>query len=393
MLAATALPAAPLNQYNPPNRNQPALPIAQTRPTPSQTTAHPPTQSRTQPGLQSAQTTPTSGVQPQFPVAQRPEYRFVVMGDAGTGDERQAAVAQQLSRWQQAVPFKSMIALGDNVYQEGEPALFQERIAKPYEPLFQRGVKFFPVMGNHDVKKGFGNWQLAFWGVPPYYNFKLGPKGNEVEFFAIDTNLMTPGLEGNGQGSPSEVRQKTVTQMLWLDKALASSTAPMKVVYGHHPMHSLGASHKPVRAGQQKALADQLEPTLVKYGVDFYMAGHEHHYEKPKQFNGIYHVVSGAGGKLDSAKRGGPEGNGLVKQLHFMLFDITPQGLTYRTVAADGQVIDSGLIPRKNAGPAPAPVGQNNWKIQSGHQNVYPNAGMMNSPLRGPVGRQLNVSA
>lgn len=383
MMLASAPFAAPMNRYNPPSN----LPVGSAPPsgrTSSQLPVTGPVQSSVQatlqptgqPAFQPVGDTQPGSLQPRLPFAQRPEDRFVIMGDAGTGDEGQAAVARQLSRWQQAVPFKSVMVLGDNVYQDGEPALFQERIARPYEPLFQQGVKFFPVMGNHDVKKGFGNWQLAYWGVPPYYNVRLGPKGSEVEFFAIDTNLLTPGMEEHGQGAAAEVRQKSAAQMQWLEHSLAASTAPMKVIYGHHPMYSRGAATKPIRAWQQQALAQQLEPLLAKYGVDFYMAGHEHHYEKPRQVNGTWHVVSGAGGKLDTARRGGPEGNGLVKQLHFMLFDITPQGLTYRTVAGDGRVIDSGLIPRRNAAPGPAPM--------AGDAGLIPT---------NPVGAQLSVSA
>jgi len=301
------------------------------------------------------QQTPVAQIAANLPQAQSPACRFAVLGDAGTGDESQYAIARQLSACQQTLPFRSVMVLGDNVYKEGEPSLFYERIGKPYEDLFQKGVKFFPVMGNHDVKKGFGNWQLAYWGVPPFYNFKLGPKGSDVEFFALDTNLLTPGVEEEGTAGPEETKQKADSQMQWLDQALASSTASMKVVYGHHPMHSKGAAAKPNRDFQQTAMARTLEPLLQKYKVDLFMSGHEHHYEQPVQVNGIYNLVSGAGGKLDTVKRGGAEGNGLVKQLHFMLFDITPQGLTYRTIADNGQTIDAGLIPRKRAESSPSP--------------------------------------
>jgi hypothetical protein len=283
---------------------------------------------------------------------QNAPYRFAVIGDAGTGNQAQYAVAQQLSIWKQVTPFNSVMVLGDNVYQNGEPALFQDRIARPYQDLFQRGVKFLPVLGNHDVKQGFGNSQLAYWGVPPFYNYTLGPKGSEVEFWAIDTNLLTPGVEEEGQDTPRVAQQKAATMMKWLEQSLASSTAPMKVVYGHHPMYSRGAAAKPERAIQQYVLAQKLGPLLNQYGVDLYMSGHEHHYEKPTQINGVYYLVSGAAGKLDTPRRGSQEGNGLIKQLHFMLFEITPQGLAYRVISSDGNLLDCGTIPPKQR-PAP----------------------------------------
>lgn len=302
------------------------------------------------PGLRNPITfQPPTPLSPVLPNAKNAPYRFAVIGDAGTGDQGQYAVAGQLAHWQQMLPFNSVMVLGDNVYQNGEPALFQERIGRPYQDLIQRGVKFFPVLGNHDVKKGYGNWQLAYWGVPPFYNYKLGPKGSEVEFFAIDTNLLTPGMEGEGQDSPLVAQQKSAAQMRWLEQSLAQSTAAMKVVYGHHPLYSKGAAAKPLRAWQQNILAQKLDPLLQKYGVDLYMSGHEHHYEKPIQMNGVYYLVSGAAGKLDTPKRGSQEGNGLIKQLHFMLFEITPQGLSYGTISSKGQLLDCGLIPRKGS--------------------------------------------
>lgn len=287
------------------------------------------------------------------PPVQDPALRFAVIGDAGTGDQNQAAVASQLARWHQSMPFNSVMVLGDNVYQDGEPELFQDRIGKPYQELFKQGVHFNPVLGNHDIKQGYDNWQLNYWGVPRFYHYKLGPKGSDVEFWAIDTNLLTPGLEKKEQkhapdsNNPYGSQQMAQSELDWLKQTLAQSTASMKVVYGHHPMYSTGAATKPIRAWQQSMLVQTLAPILQQYNVDLYMSGHEHHYEHPVSVNGLYHLVSGAGGKLDTAKRGGPEGKGLIKQLHFMLFDITSQGLVYRTVGANGTLLDSGLIPRK----------------------------------------------
>ncbi len=274
-------------------------------------------------------------------------YRFAVIGDAGTGDQNQAAVARQLSLSQQATPFESVLVLGDNVYQNGEPALFQERIAKPYQDLIRRQVKFYPVLGNHDVKQGYGNWQLAYWGVPEFYHYKLGPQGAETEFWALDTNLLIPGPDEMSGENPVIRAQKAAYQLKWLEQTLANSTATMKVVYGHHPMHSRGADAKLQRSWQQTVMAQQLGPLFEQYGVDLYMAGHEHHYEKPTAINGVNYLVSGAAGKLDTPTRGSQEGNGLIKQLHMMLFEITPQGLAYRTISANGTLLDCGLIPRK----------------------------------------------
>lgn len=136
--------------------------------------------------------------------------------------------------------------------------------------------------------------------------------------------------------------------MAWLEKSLAESKAPMKVVFGHYPMFSQAADGKPGRSEVQIMMEQQFAPLFQKYGVDLYMAGHEHHYERPVNVNGVHYLVSGAGGKLDTPSRGGIEGNGLIKQNHFMLFEIAPEGLKYQTISSQGQILDNGVIPRKN---------------------------------------------
>jgi len=287
-------------------------------------------------------------ISPYAPRLSDASLRFAVMGDAGTGTKAQFDVANQMTRWRTLLPFNSVLVLGDNVYQHGEPQYFFQRIFRPYRDLFAQGVKFYPVLGNHDVNRGYGDMQLAYWGVPPCYNFKLGPKGSDVEFWAIDTTVMAPGESDCYVNNPFVACQREARQMAWLEQSLAKSTASMKVVYGHYPLYSVGADCKDSRKGVQAVMAQKLVPLFQKYGVDAYMAGHEHHYEKPRMVNGVYYLVSGSGGKLDTPQRGGPEGNGLLKRLHFMLFEITPQGLAYRTISEQGQLLDTGLIPRKN---------------------------------------------
>lgn len=273
--------------------------------------------------------------------------RFAVIGDAGTGDHSQHAVAAQLLNYQKLHPFNSVMVLGDNVYQNGEPRYFHERIFEPYGDLMKRGVKFFPVLGNHDVKNGFGNAQLAYWGVPPFYSFKLGDRESDVEFWALDTMMMTPGASSCYENNPIEVQQKAALQLAWLTQSLAQSRAAMKVVYGHYPLYSEGSESKAIRAYYQGSLEQKLGPILSQYGVDLYMAGHEHHYEKPKSVQGVSYLVSGAAGKLNPPEKGPRETPGIIKQNHFMLFDIAPQGLLYQSISAQGAILDSGFIPRK----------------------------------------------
>ncbi len=269
--------------------------------------------------------------------------RFVVIGDAGSGTRRQLEIARQMEKYYEHTPFASVLVLGDNVYEVGCPSLFEERIEQPYQPLFEKGVRFYPVLGNHDVNRGYGDQQLAYWGVPScFYSFKLG----NVEFFALDTMILMPKYYGAYLHNLDLARERAEKQMRWLDQSLQQSRAEMKVVYGHYPLYTSG-SHQAGAKGMRKIL----EPLLVKHQVDIYFAGHEHLYEQSKPIAGVRHFTSGAAGKrsrtyLPFALHPREK---VIPKHHFMVFEITLEGLQYQVISRQGRVLDAGMVPKKAA--------------------------------------------
>jgi 3',5'-cyclic AMP phosphodiesterase CpdA len=267
--------------------------------------------------------------------------RFVIIGDPGSGSKAQRQIAEQMAELFEHKPFASAFVLGDNVYENGEPELFKERLYEPYKKLFQRDVRFFPVLGNHDVRKGFGEQQLNFWGTPNYYNVKIG----DVEFFAMDTTVFLPGFDGCYKTNPGLAQKKAEIQYQWLDKVLSESTAKTKVVLGHYPLYSSGVhgTFEPYYFELQK----KLEPLFVKHGVNLYLSGHEHHYERTKPIQGIRYIVSGAAGKLSkffNPLYPFPQEKVALKY-HFMLFEIQDDGsLKFETIDKKGRILDSGKI-------------------------------------------------
>ena len=282
--------------------------------------------------------------------------RFAVIGDAGNGNHGQLAIGEQMQEVYKTAPFGSVLVLGDNVYEKGEPKLFKERIFDPYKQLWMQGVRFFPILGNHDVKAGHADKQLKYWGSQPYYQLRLGP----VEIFALDTTTMLPGFEGCYKEGQPDVIERTKAQLTWLDEALGKSTAPMKFVMGHYPIYSSGFHGiweklfmKRTMRGKMKQM---LEPILKKHGVGVYIAGHDHHYERTKPVDGVTHIVSGAAGKLYNLvtpfRTYAPEQAACKWKRHFMLFDIQDDGsLRFDVISKKGKVLDTGVIT-----PPPKPV-------------------------------------
>lgn len=268
--------------------------------------------------------------------------RFAVIGDPGSGTSHQWKIAEQMTRLHRQNPFASVLVLGDNVYEDGEPHLFKERIYQPYEDLFKQGVRFYPVLGNHDVRQGHGEAQLAYWGAPRYYNFKLG---ESVECFALDTTVYLPAYDKCYQDNPFFAKKVAEMQTQWLKEALSSSQAKYKVVFGHYPLYTSG-KHS-TDGNTLLRLREMLEPILAENGVKLYLAGHDHHYERSKVIQGIQHFVSGAAGRIrDIFHKDTPTypREKALQKFHFMVFEETPEGLRFEVLSRRGKVLDAGTV-------------------------------------------------
>lgn len=223
------------------------------------------------------------GAVPAIPVAGRP-LRVLAFGDYGDGGRGQQSVAAAAVRYDRDHPFDLGITLGDNFYNTGindpESPRWKEQWEDLYNPL---GIRFYATLGNHDYydPKSPGaeiarSKQSGSWCLPRrYYTFTAGP----VQLFALDTDPIEKGDAG------------VAAQLDWLRDALQKSRAPWKVAYGHHPIYSTGDEH-----GDTPEMIRDVLPLLAQYGVDAYVAGHDHHMEYLKPEGALHFFVSGAGG-------------------------------------------------------------------------------------------------
>jgi 3',5'-cyclic AMP phosphodiesterase CpdA len=261
--------------------------------------------------------------------------RFAVLGDAGGDRAGQRRVARTLRRAHKDRPFGAVLLLGDNAH---EGRSFKDAIDRPYRKLGKRGVRFFPVLGNHDVSEGRARAQRKHFGVPRHYRVRPAPG---VDAFAIDTTLFQKGSEELYGPELATLRSR---ELAWLDRQLAKSSARYKIVYGHHSMYTS------VRAGdpeQTALLRQELEPVLVRNKVALYLAGHYHYYERTAPIGGVTHMVSGGGGsKLVQPDARAPHPRQVaVPEHHVILFERAKDGLRFETVSASGETIDEGVLP------------------------------------------------
>ncbi|MGE0127210.1 MAG: metallophosphoesterase [Blastocatellales bacterium] len=257
---------------------------------------------------------------------------FAVMGDTGTGDEAQLAVAQQMVKQREKTPFEFVIMLGDNIYEKGEEKLIKSHFEEPYKDLLAAGVKFYASLGNHDIIRGLEfqtNYPNFNMGGRRYYNFTKGPSESDenlMEFFALDSNVMSP------------------EQLKWLDEKLKESKARWKVTFSHHSIYSSARMHRPY-----VKLRAQLEPLYVKHGVNAAFAGHSHCYERVKPQKGVHYFTEGASGEIKrrTLDRKNPlfaAGEDSVNS--FLIVQVSESEMKVEAISADGKLIDSYTIKR-----------------------------------------------
>ena len=263
--------------------------------------------------------------QETIPLPNRPDsLKFAVIGDNGTGDERQFSVGEQMTKWYDRFQFPFVVMMGDNIYGSDRPQDFVKKFESPYKALLDKGVKFYASLGNHDSREQ-RFYKLYNMEGKLYYTFKA-PK-EDVRFFALESTYMDQD------------------QLKWLEDELTKSSEKWKIAFFHHPLYSSAGTH-----GSQLKLRAVLEPLFIKYNVSLVLNGHDHTYERIKPQNGILFFVEGSGGQLRKGdlRKGSPlTAAGNDRDCTFMLMEIDGDTLTYNTITGSGSLIDSGTFQRR----------------------------------------------
>ena len=255
---------------------------------------------------------------------QQPELRFLAVADTGTGGTGQYAVARAMEAYRQRNPFKLVVLAGDLIYNDGEINKVAAVFEQPYAPLLKAGVVFRSVLGNHDIRSNNGLDHLVypafnFGNGQRWYSFRQGP----AQFFMLDTNVNTDWNR----------------QLGWLEQQLKTSQAPWKVVVGHHPVYSSGIY------GTDQGMIARLTPLFRRYGVQLYINGHEHNYERTRVIDGTTYLCVGAGAGVR------PVGTTAItaksaSTLSFAALEIFPEEIRIQGISSEGQVFDEGVIRR-----------------------------------------------
>jgi acid phosphatase len=253
-----------------------------------------------------------------------PSLQVLILGDWGTGDEGQQAVARAIAETHGESPPDFVMTVGDNFYPDGVSGpgdpIWETHFEDVYQGAFWADLVFYAALGNHD-HYGRPEGQLDYakisprWEMPDrYYAFERSmPGGGSVQFVVLDTTPIAERERSSG------------AQREWADSVLRHASADWVVVTGHHPVAS-GGWHNP-----QGAVRGALFP-VFDAGADLYAAGHNHSTELLRTRVETLQAVCGGGAGLDNARR--------VERIPEALAAFTNGGWCYLRFWPDAMAVD-----------------------------------------------------
>jgi acid phosphatase len=239
-------------------------------------------------------------------------FRFAVKGDWGAGTAAQHSVTARMCEVRKSRPFSIVLTTGDNFYAPDGLATsrtyFRPEICLNVAPP----VTWRAAWGNHDVA---GDSTAGVLGSARR-TFRFSAGG--VDFFVLDSNAAADDA-----------------QRRWLEDALASSRAAVKIVAFHHPPYTVGAGH----LGDARIVRNWV-PLFRRFNVTLVLTGHNHDYEH-SLVDGVDYVVTGGGGAaVYPCVREAPWNIACMGRHHFLLVEVRGSAVTVTAIAPGGEEID-----------------------------------------------------
>ncbi len=240
-------------------------------------------------------------------------YKFWVVGDAGTGSGNQTSARNGFLSYISNSHIDGWIWLGDNAYDGGFDSEYQSNVFtnSTYANELKR-IVVWPSPGNHDY-----NNNIPFSPSPAYFDIFTLPTNAEAGGVASNTEAYYSYNYGNvhfiALDSYDQGRDATDPMAIWLTADLAANTQPWVIAYWHHPPYTKG-SHNSDNSnfldGELVDMRQNILPILENGGVDMVLNGHSHCYERSFLIDAHYgnsgsfnttHIKDGGSGSYPTA--------------------------------------------------------------------------------------------
>lgn len=227
---------------------------------------------------------PTGAVRP---------LRVWVLGDFGRGGLVECGVRELFRLFAGARPADALLFLGDDAYDTGTDAEYQNGLFEPYRE-FLRSTPSWSAFGNHDAFHSASATQSG-----PYYDGFTLPRSGEAGGVPSGTEAYYSFDRGHVHfvclDSTDSDRSANGVMANWLRADLAANTAHWTIAFFHHPPYSAGSHVSDSLAdsgGRMTDVRQNLLPILEAGGVDLVLCGHSHDYERSFLLDGHYGTSS-----------------------------------------------------------------------------------------------------
>ena len=240
------------------------------------------------------------------------------MGDFGSGNEHETAVASMIESWHPDF----VLTVGDNSYPLGSRALLDRDIFGPYAGVMRTSA-WFPALGNHDVKANGGKPELdAFHslGKERWYRFTWG----NTAVVVLDSDVSV------GPGSP---------QLHFARSALALPSCFRFAAWHHPPWEPPGSRFSP---GLRRNIVPLVERTAYRW------CSRATCMPTPAAARTrVLYVAVGTGGaelEYDAGELTIPSARVVQGRFGALRVDVTGRAARFRYQTVDGQVRDDFRI-------------------------------------------------
>ncbi len=267
-------------------------------------------------------------------------FRFIALGDTGTGKSAQYRVARQLSAWRPDL----VLHAGDIITPKPFRHVIPAKFFRPYADLLP-SAPMYACLGNHDCRVEQGQTMLDTFVLPDngpageqagrHYWFDWG----DVRFIFVDSNHDYPYFRD--------------TVAPWLDGVLADAGGRWTVTVWHEPVVTNGSQYPPA-----EKLRLSLVPVMDKHRCTLAFSGHQHLYERSWPIRngqvvppteGTVYITSGAGGSnlYEELMPQSPLIAAWCDSQHsFTVVDVTADRLVIRQIGDTGNLIDTHIVER-----------------------------------------------
>lgn len=319
-----------------------------------------------------------------------------VLGDSGWGDLAPHAVVDQMMRSEADL----VLHAGDLVYPGLSPTSADIRCLSIFRPWMRTRPSAF-AWGNHDLYFGFDPLVEIF-GSPtndtPAWEH-VAERTHPQAYYSFDAGEAHFAVLFQPYFGQYQMRTNS-PQARWLDQDLAATRKPWKVVLAHVPwetssVHRFDDTNYNGRPDGAE-FAEVLLPIAQRHGVQLYLSGHDHDYERLIPVGGMTSIVTGGGGAwLYGLREVSALQSAFRMVYHFTQLRFEDDTLTIRCINSQGQVEDQSVI-RRQPDPAPAPAAA--WgtpdAVVSQQAPVWEAHGMSRVPaLSSVTGRSSNLGS